>query len=99
MHCGSIPFLWGSFIQTIIQTMKDNELIEPAMLEESWQRILGSEFEKPYMQKLRIFLREEKNQKKVIFPKSENVFHAFKLTPFERVKVILLGTRSRPWID
>ena len=71
--------------------MKNNEFIEPAMLEESWQRILGSEFEKPYMQKLRIFLREEKNQKKVIFPKSENVFHAFKLTPFERVKVILLG--------
>jgi uracil-DNA glycosylase len=61
------------------------------MLEASWQRILGPEFEKPYMQNLRKFLREEKDHKKIIYPKSENVFNAFKFTPFEAVKVVILG--------
>lgn len=61
------------------------------MLEESWQRVLGSEFEKPYMQQLRDFLRREKDQKKIIYPKSTNIFQAFALTPFDKVKVVILG--------
>lgn len=61
------------------------------MLEESWYQYLGAEFEKPYMQQLRQFLRHEKDAKKTIYPKSEHVFNAFKLTPFEKVKVVLLG--------
>jgi uracil-DNA glycosylase len=61
------------------------------MLEESWQPTLGIEFDKPYMQQLRKFLRQEKDQKKVIYPKSANVFQAFALTPIENVKVVLLG--------
>ena len=43
------------------------------------------------MQQLRIFLRAEKDQKKVIYPKSAEVFQAFNLTPFDQVKVVLLG--------
>ncbi len=61
------------------------------MLEESWQKVLGSEFEKPYMQQLRHFLREEKNNKKIIYPKSAQVFNALNLTPFDEVKVVILG--------
>ena len=34
------------------------------MLEKSWMNVIGSEFEKPYMQQLRTFLRQEKDQKK-----------------------------------
>lgn len=60
-------------------------------LEESWHRVLAQEFEKPYMQELRNFLRHEKDQKKVIYPKSENVFNAFNLTPFDNVEVVILG--------
>jgi len=61
------------------------------MLEESWQPTLGVEFDKLYMQQLRQFLREEKDLKKIIYPKSANVFQAFALTPIENVKVVLLG--------
>lgn len=61
------------------------------MLEESWYQYLGAEFEKPYMQQLRQFLRHEKDAKKIIYPKSENVLNAFKLTPFDQVKVVILG--------
>ncbi len=61
------------------------------MLEESWQQVLGAEFDKPYMQQLREFLRHEKDQKKIIYPKSANVFQAFALTPLAKVKVVILG--------
>ncbi len=61
------------------------------MLEESWQEVLGTEFDKPYMQQLRAFLRQEKDAKKIIYPKSKNVFHAFVKAPFSKVKVVILG--------
>ncbi len=67
------------------------EFLKGMALEESWHRVLAQEFEKPYMQELRNFLRHEKDQKKVIYPKSENVFNAFNLTPFDNVEVVILG--------
>lgn len=67
------------------------DLVDKTMLEASWQPVLGPEFEKPYMQQLRTFLRHEKDQKKIIYPKSANVFQAFALTPFDAVKVVVLG--------
>lgn len=65
--------------------------IETNMLEESWQKVLGEEFEKPYMVELRAFLRQEKDQKKIIYPKSADIFNAYALTPFPKVKVVILG--------
>jgi uracil-DNA glycosylase len=67
------------------------DLIERTMLEESWQKVLGGEFDKPYMQALRAFLRGEKDKRKVIYPKSSNIFNAFALTPFDAVKVVIIG--------
>jgi uracil-DNA glycosylase len=61
------------------------------MLEESWRQVLGGEFDKPYMQQLRLFLRQEKDQKKIIYPKTADVFQAFALTPLPQVKVVILG--------
>lgn len=61
------------------------------MLEESWQKFLSLEFEKPYMQQLREFLRREKDQKKIIYPKSNEVFSALNFTPLDEVKVVILG--------
>ncbi len=61
------------------------------MLEQSWMEALGQEFEKPYMQQLRAFLREQKDQQKVIYPRTKDVFQAFAITPFDKVKVLLLG--------
>ena len=67
------------------------EFIERSMLEASWQPVLGAEFEKPYMQTLRAFLRQEKDAKKIIYPKSADVFNAFTYTNLDNIKVVILG--------
>ncbi|MBS0287183.1 MAG: uracil-DNA glycosylase [Proteobacteria bacterium] len=60
-------------------------------IEASWKAALGEEFQLPYMQQLRGFLRKEKDAKKIIFPKSADIFKAFEYTPIEKVKVVILG--------
>lgn len=60
-------------------------------LEPSWNQRLLSEFTKPYMQTLRQFLQQEKQSGKVIFPKGKEIFSAFEYTPFDQVKVVIIG--------
>lgn len=60
-------------------------------LPHSWQKWLGDEFEAPYMQSLRDFLAREKAERKIIYPHSSHWFRAFELTPFDQVKVVILG--------
>jgi uracil-DNA glycosylase len=60
-------------------------------LEESWKEVLGDEFEKDYMKNLRIFLQHEKSQGKTIYPPGKLIFNAFKHSPFQQVKVVILG--------
>jgi uracil-DNA glycosylase len=55
-----------------------------------WDHHLQDEFEKPYYLKLQQFLRKE-YMIETIFPKQEDVWTAFKLTPFNEVKVVILG--------
>lgn len=57
----------------------------------SWQPSLLAEFEQPYMQKLKSFLRSEKDQNKRIYPHSSQWFHALEATPLDDVKVVILG--------
>lgn len=56
----------------------------------SWDGILTGEFEKPYYLKLKEFLTHE-YKTKVIYPDKYNIFNALKLTPYEEVKVVILG--------
>jgi uracil-DNA glycosylase len=63
----------------------------PIGLHSSWLEVLGAEFEQPYMQRLRAFLAAEKRAGKVIYPPSAQWFAAFNSTPFDRVKVVILG--------
>jgi len=59
---------------------------------ESWAKVIGSEFQKEYMQKLSAGLRQTRENKlKVIYPESEDVFKALKLCPFDKVKVVIIG--------
>jgi uracil-DNA glycosylase len=60
-------------------------------LENGWQDTLFAEFESPYMQKLRAFLIEQKQNGKRIFPKASEYFRALELTPLADVKVVILG--------
>lgn len=79
--------------------MKDVESQSAAMsnvkstikMEPSWKSRLAPEFEKPYMQKLRAFLKTEIEAKKKVYPRASEWFAAFDHTPFDKVKVVILG--------
>ena len=60
-------------------------------IEESWKEVLQDEFEKPYFQHIRTFLTKEKQNGKVIYPPGSLIFNAFNITPFNNVKVVILG--------
>lgn len=59
-------------------------------LSPSWVKAIGAEFEKPYMQTLKDFLRDERANFQ-IYPKPQDVFAAFSLTSFNDVRVVILG--------
>ncbi|RFZ90793.1 uracil-DNA glycosylase [Mucilaginibacter conchicola] len=60
-------------------------------LEPSWKKHLSAEFEKPYMQELKAFLKQEKDAGHTICPRNADIFNAFNITPFDDVKVVILG--------
>lgn len=64
-------------------------MIDPK-IEASWKNVLLEEFQKPYFSALKAFLVEEKKAH-TIYPKSANIFGAFDNTPFDKVKVVILG--------
>lgn len=59
-------------------------------LEESWYEALRNEFESPYFAGIKEYLIEEKRHY-VVYPPSNLIFNAFNLTPFDKVKVVILG--------
>lgn len=59
-------------------------------IEESWKEQLKDEFEKDYFIKLTDFIRNEYRTKQ-IFPPAKLIFNAFEHTPFDQVKVVILG--------
>ena len=60
-------------------------------LEPTWKAHLQDEFDKEYIQTLRSFLLAEKAAGKTIYPHGDEYFNALNLTPFEQVKVVILG--------
>jgi uracil-DNA glycosylase len=60
-------------------------------IEASWKEILKSEFNKPYFQQIPQHLKIEKAQGKIIYPPGSLIFNAFNTTPFDKVKVVILG--------
>jgi len=60
-------------------------------IDQSWKEQLREEFEKPYFAHIVGFLKEEKKQGKVIYPPGPQIFNAFSTTPFEKVKVVIIG--------
>jgi uracil-DNA glycosylase len=62
----------------------------PSMLPESWQDVLGEELDKPYFKQLTEFVEAERAAHQV-YPPADEVFAALEATPFEQVKVLILG--------
>lgn len=65
--------------------------ITDVKIEDSWKRQLVDEFSAPYMQELRAFLKEEIETGQKVYPRPSEWFAAFDHTPFEKVKVVILG--------
>lgn len=63
--------------------------IQP-QIEESWKQILSNEFNSDYFKELKEFLVEEK-EKHTVYPPGSQIFTAFNLTPFNKVKVVIIG--------
>ncbi len=60
-------------------------------IEESWKVALKDEFTKDYFLQITTFIKTEKALGKIIFPPGNLLFNAFDKTPFDKVKVVLLG--------
>ncbi|MDB5232790.1 MAG: uracil-DNA glycosylase, family 1 [Chitinophagaceae bacterium] len=60
-------------------------------IEESWKEVLRSEFVKPYFGQIAAHLKMEKATGAMIFPPGPLIFNAFNLTPFNKIKVVILG--------
>ena len=63
---------------------------ESVQMEESWKEKIGDYFEREEWKKLADFVRRE-YQTKTIYPHPKNIFNAFNSTPFNKVKVVILG--------
>jgi len=64
--------------------------MQPRM-HESWLAVLGDELEQPYMTDLRSFLVAEVEAGRRFYPPADRVFNALSLTPFDDVRVVILG--------
>lgn len=60
-------------------------------MHESWKTALKAEFEKPYFAELKRFLQAEKAAGKTIYPPGSLIFNAFNSTPFDQVRIVILG--------
>ena len=63
----------------------------PVRLEPSWKARIGDWFAREDMQQLSAFLRQRKAQGATIYPPGKDIFAAFDATPFDAVKVVVLG--------
>jgi len=63
----------------------------PFEIPSSWARILHGELEEPYLVELRAFIEQEKLAGKTIYPSEDKIVEALRLTPFEDVRVVIVG--------
>jgi uracil-DNA glycosylase len=64
---------------------------ERVRLESSWKERIGDYLDRPEMLALSVFLRDEKAHGTVIYPPGPEIFNAFEHTPFDKVRVVILG--------
>lgn len=57
----------------------------------TWGELLKDEKEKSYFKNILSKLKNEQKKGKIIYPQNEYIFYAFKLTPFDKIKVVIMG--------
>lgn len=65
--------------------------MDDLLTDKSWNRLLSEELKKPYLRELQSFLVRELKAGKGIYPHKNEIFAALNLTPFDQVKVVILG--------
>ena len=60
-------------------------------IEPGWKQALKNEFDRPYFQQVVTFLKIERAQGKTIYPPGSLIFNAFDKTPYDKVKVVIIG--------
>lgn len=68
-----------------------SEKIDNVQIDPSWKAVLADEFQQPYFSAIKTFLVEERRAGKTIYPPGPLIFNAFNHTPFDKVKVVILG--------
>lgn len=76
-------------IFSLISAAKENDM--DVKIEPSWKEILKDEFSQPYFEQIALHLKTERLQQKTIYPPGSLIFNAFNTTPFDKVKVVILG--------
>jgi len=66
-------------------------IFENIDIDHTWKKVLNSQFESEYFIALRNILNEEIESGKTTYPQESLIFNAFKLTPFDEVKVVIIG--------
>src|SRR5687767_3519398 len=69
----------------------NQSILQIKTLERSWQEALTEELQQPYLFKLADFVRKERETEIPVYPPKELVFNAFNKTPFDKVKVVIMG--------
>jgi uracil-DNA glycosylase len=67
------------------------ETTKHIQIEDTWYQALKPEFEKTYFQELIQFIKKRKQDGAIIYPPGKLIFNAFNTTPFDEVKVVILG--------
>jgi uracil-DNA glycosylase len=60
-------------------------------IEASWQKALAVAFEQSYFDQIALFIKNEIAAGKLIYPSGKDIFNAFNYTPFDQVKVVIIG--------
>lgn len=68
-----------------------SETTSNIQIEESWKQALAQEFAKPYFAGIKSFIQQQKQNGKKVYPPGSLIFNAFNLTPFDQVKVVIIG--------
>lgn len=71
--------------------LPDQSQLPEIRIEPSWKLAMKDEFEQEYFKALKNFLLTEKQDKRIIYPPGQKIFAAFDYTPFDKVKVIIIG--------
>jgi uracil-DNA glycosylase len=64
---------------------------DQVQIESSWKSVLSNEFNQDYFKDIKQFILNERDKGKEVYPPGKSMFNAFNLTPFNQVKVVIIG--------